>query len=80
MLKVTPIVPGMALKGEKPRERVLSDLELRRLWQAADTRAYPFGPYVKLLMLTGQRPGEIASLRWAEIDAAEGLIEFAGAR
>ena len=49
MLKVTPIVPGMALKGEKPRERVLSDLELRRLWQAADTRAYPFGPDVKLL-------------------------------
>ena len=37
MLKATPIVRGMAQKGEKARERVLSDGELRMIWNAADT-------------------------------------------
>jgi hypothetical protein len=44
----------------RPRERVLSEDELKRVWIAAGDDT--FGKIVKLLILTGQRRGEIASL------------------
>lgn len=80
MLKHTPIVRGMAQKGERPRERVLSDAELRAIWQAADKLATPFRQYIQLLMLTGQRVGEIKRLEKSEINDPDALIEFSGAR
>jgi integrase len=48
------------------RERVLADDELAAIWRAAGDGQY--GTIVKLLMLTGARRDEIASLRWSEID------------
>ena len=80
MLKATPIVRGMAQPGEKSRDRVLSDDELGAIWKAADTLPSPFRQYVHLLMLTGQRTGEIKSLEWSEINSADALIEFSGAK
>lgn len=50
------------------RDRVLSDDDLRRVWQAAEQAGYPFGPFVQVLLLTGCRRGEIADLRWDDID------------
>ena len=44
-----------------PRKRVLSDAELVAVWRALD--ADTFSAIVKLLILTGQRWGEVASLR-----------------
>jgi integrase len=44
----------------RPRTRVLSDDEIRRVWHAAGNDL--FGSRVKLQLLTGQRGGEIASL------------------
>jgi integrase len=52
------------------RDRVLIDDELRLVWRAAEAAGYPFGPLVKLLLLTGQRRDEIADVRWSEIDGA----------
>jgi integrase len=52
---------------EKPRERVLKDHELRIIWNQAGDDHY--GSIIKLLMLTGQRADEIASLRDLEIIA-----------
>ena len=43
-----------------PRDRVLSDDELKRVWLAAGDDT--FGKIVKLLILTGQRKGEITKL------------------
>jgi integrase len=80
MLKATPIVRGMAQKGEKARDRVLSDEELAAIWKAADTLPSPLKQYVHLLMLTGQRSGEIKALEWSEINKQDGLIEFSGAK
>jgi integrase len=80
MLKSTPIVRGMAQKGEKARDRVLSDDELRALWKAAETLPSPFKQYVQLLMLTGQRVGEIKALEWSEINRDDALIEFSSAK
>jgi integrase len=50
---------------EKPRERVLKDFELRAIWKHAGDDHY--GSILRLLMLTGQRADEIASLQWNEI-------------
>jgi integrase len=47
---------------------MLSDDELRRLWLACEAIGGPAGICIKLLVLTGQRRGEIAGLRWDEVD------------
>jgi integrase len=52
---------------------VLGDQELHSIWQAADSLGYPFGPVVQLLVLTGQRRGEVCGMRWADVDLAAGL-------
>jgi integrase len=53
---------------ESSRDRILSDDELRMVWNAAEGDGWPFGPLVKVLMLTGQRLGEVGGMRWDEID------------
>jgi integrase len=52
----------------KQRARVLTDAELRVIWQAAEETPYPFGPLVKALILTGQRLNEVAQARRGEVD------------
>jgi integrase len=51
-----------------PRQRVLDDEELRALWHAAEETDYPYGAFVKLLMLTGARRSEAAQATWREFD------------
>ena len=53
---------------EASRDRVLSQDELRAVWQAAEQLGYPFGPMTQLLILTGQRRAEVAGALWSEID------------
>ena len=65
ILDTNPVV-GTNRTEEKPRERVLSPTELRVIWRAL--AADHFGSIMKLLMLTGQRAGEIAGLRWSEVE------------
>jgi integrase len=52
---------------EHARERVLSDDEIKALWHACETIKGPAGPVVKLLLLTGQRCGEVVGMRRSEI-------------
>lgn len=59
---------NMAKPGsETKRERVLSDEELKAVWNAAGKLGWPFGPAIQLLILTGARRQEIGALRWTEI-------------
>lgn len=53
---------------EIPRDRVLSDKELVACWRASEQEGTPFEQFVKILILTGQRRGEVAGMRWSEID------------
>jgi len=53
--------------GATERDRVLSDDELAAVWDAAGRLEYPFGPYVRLLILTMARREEVAGMRWSEI-------------
>lgn len=52
------------------RDRALSDQELKLAWQASDKLGYPFGPFVRLLIVTGQRLEEVSALEWSELDKA----------
>ena len=47
------------------RDRVLTDEELAKVWQACDDS--PYGVIHKLLALTGLRRDQIGRLRWSEI-------------
>jgi len=62
------------------RDRVLTDYELRAVWDAASATAYPYGPLVKTLMLSGQRRDEIAAAQWGEIDLDKGLLTIGADR
>ena len=55
------------------RTRVLGDSELREVWAASGALGYPYGPLIRLLILTGQREDMVAGLRWREIDASKQL-------
>jgi integrase len=59
-------------QAERSRERVLSNAELRAIWQALPDSDY--GDIVRALALTGQRREEIGSLRWSEVDFDRGII------
>lgn len=65
---------------ETPRERVLSSKELAALWPCLDNLGSPWGPYLKLLILTGQRRNEVAGMRWSEIDADAATWTIPGTR
>lgn len=56
------------------RERVLTPHEQVKVYNASLVYPYPFGPIVSLLVLTGLRRGEAASLKWEWIDASERVI------
>ena len=38
------------------------------MWKAAEATSYPYGPLVKLLLLTGTRRTEASDARWPEFD------------
>jgi integrase len=63
--------PTAALKlptKEVARDRVLNDRELVACWKAAEAEGFPFDKFTHMLILTGQRRGEVAGMRWSEID------------
>lgn len=61
----SPVPRGSTARQGSSRERVLRDDEIRLLWLACDEAGWPFGPLVKLLLLSAQRRNEVAH---AEID------------
>jgi integrase len=71
-------VAGTGKREERARDRVLSDQEIKTIWDALEDDR--FGAIVKLLTLTGQRKNEIAGLRWSEIDFDAGLISLPAER
>lgn len=66
-------VPGNPFLGvagagsESPRDRLLTSEEIGAVWRAAGTLPPPFGPFVRVLMLTLARREEVAAMRWGEL-------------
>jgi integrase len=53
---------------EEARDRILGGDEIKLFWLACDDLGWPFGPFLKLLLLTGQRRNEVAGMKWQDID------------
>jgi integrase len=60
--------PKQIIGKKQARQRILSDAEIRALWSSAETMGYPYGPLIKLLLITGQRLNEVARASWGEFD------------
>jgi len=69
--------PAAALKAKKivgkkkPRQRILSDSEIRAFWHATEQLTYPDRELYQLLLLTGVRLREAAGARWSEIEGLD---------
>jgi integrase len=70
LVEISPCDYVKAPPRPPARDRVLSESELKVIWQGAGALGFPFGPIIKLLMLTGQREAEVAGMGWEEIDLA----------
>src|SRR5262249_750974 len=67
MVQTNPFAAVPVSKVSPKRERVLSDDEIAEIWRAASATNSSFGAIVRLLILTGQRRGEVAGLSWREL-------------
>jgi integrase len=74
MLERSPIELVSVPSRQGGRERTLSKEEVTAVYEAAKQTAYPYGTIVQLLLLTGQRRGEIAALQWSWIDRVGKII------
>lgn len=67
-IEISPLAGMKAPKACPSRRRVLGHEELICLWQATGQASWPWGPFVRLLLLTMQRRQEVAEMDWSEID------------
>jgi integrase len=75
-LEISPCagIKTSEIVGKKePRQRVLLDSEMAALWRATEGLGYPVAPFVRVLLITGQRLREVAEMRWTEIDLDKAL-------
>jgi integrase len=70
IVKASPAVKIPKPGVEQSRDRVLTDVEMRQLWQAWDELELPMREYFRLLLLTGQRGQEVRDMRWQDVDIA----------
>ncbi len=66
---------GVWHPGAPPaRDRVLTADEVRWFWTACDRLGAPYGPLFQLLLLTGQRLGEVTGMQRAELNGDHNWI------
>jgi integrase len=68
---------GVDRNETRDRERVLSDSEIPSFWSAFEDAGLVRGAALKVILLTGQRPGEVSHMRWEHIK--DGWWEMPGA-
>jgi integrase len=75
LLEANPVIGTNDPAAElHPRERALSDGDIRVIWRTCGDD--DFGRIVKLLLLTGCRRDEIMRLRWSEVDLDTGKLSI----
>lgn len=72
-LEVSPIVALSAPEPLPSRDRLLTEMELTALWHVSMSLSNPWGQFYRILVLTGQRIGEVSGMRWEEIDMEKAL-------
>jgi integrase len=72
LIEASPAASVKPLAAETKRDRVLSDLEIRAIWQACEELGV-FGRYFRFLLATGARRSEAAAATWSELDLGQRL-------
>jgi integrase len=67
VIKASPCAGVKPPAKEQARDRVLNDDEIKTLWRACGTVDPLAGPAIQLMLLTGQRCGEVVGMRRSEI-------------
>ena len=82
ILDASPCVYLNMPHKEKARERDLDETEIKALWKGLDnTRIVDsIKLALKFILVTGQRPGEVASAEWSEIDIRKNCWEIPSAK
>jgi integrase len=62
LVKVNPCI-GVERNATNERERILSDSEIPEFWTAFGNAGLVEGAALKMILLTGQRPGEVVHMR-----------------
>jgi len=70
LVQASPAVRIPRPGQEQARDRVVTEDELRALWLAFDALEPTMGAFYKLRLLTAQRGGEVAGMRWQDVDLA----------
>ncbi len=68
-----PVIGVPKPSKESSRERVLTEDEIRRIWNACETQNPYLCGWFRLRLATGQRGGELLQMRWRDIDDASGF-------
>jgi len=77
VLKSNPVLGMSRQVREQPRTRCLSEQEIRVLWGVLDAfDSTNIGDAYKLMLLTGQRVGEILGMCWPEVSPETGWWEI----
>lgn len=79
LVKTNPTIYTHALAQNPPRERVLTDDEIRAIWSTLRDHD-DFGHIVKLLFFTGCRRNEIGGLCWSELNLNTGTMTLPALR
>ncbi len=69
LVNVNPFDQLPAIGREVRRDRVLAMPEVAAIWGATGDMPWPFGPLLRVLLLTAQRRNEVAEMRWSELSA-----------
>lgn len=73
ILAASPITGLRRRKGTKPKDRTLTDEEIRAFWLATEDvsgldMTQAVADALRFILLTGQRPGEVVGAPWTEFD------------
>jgi integrase len=72
VIEANPVVRVPRPGFERRRDRVLTHDEIRKFWTACDGLPLAMAAFYKLRLLTAQRGGEVASMRWQDVDLDAG--------
>jgi len=68
----------VSVERERPRDRILTDDEVRSIWEAVERTPSAFGRITQIALLTAQRRGTIAAMKWDDLDLETGLWSVRG--
>lgn len=68
LVERNPVLGLRKRAAEVAKDRVFSDHEIKQMWTASDGLGPAYRDIMRLILLTGQRPGEVAGLVHSELD------------